>query len=47
MLNKEIYIETFRFPVKKLMKNIFQDTQESLEFLALSKCIFYRQHNDW
>ena len=40
MLNNEILQKTFRFLVKKLVRNIFLDTQKGLEFQILSKLYF-------
>ena len=40
MLNNEILPKTFRFLVKKLVRNIFWDTQKGLEFQSLSKLYF-------
>ena len=37
MLKNEILQKTFRFPIKKLIRNIFRNIPEGLEFQLLSK----------
>ena len=40
MSNEKIFQKTLHFPGKKLVRNIFWDTQEDLEFQTLSKLYF-------
>ena len=41
MLSNSIFNKIFHFPAKKLIRNVFWDTQEGLEFQTLSKYVFY------